>query len=1202
MGQPFWLGKLNGVILRIKQIEIQGFKSFADRTVVEFQPSGITGIVGPNGCGKSNVVDAIRWVMGEMSAKHLRGREMQDVIFAGSEKRAPAGMAEVTMILSNEEGKSPVAYSSFSEISISRRLFRSGESEYLINKTSCRLRDIYDIFLGTGVGTKAYSIVEQGQVGQIINSKPEDRRRMIEEAAGISKFKARKEAALRKMEAAVANLTRLQDVLNELSRQISSLDRQAKKAERYRELKEKTRALELHLASIDFVTLSEGTETGEARMGELSGQEVALAAELASLEAEVENLKLSLGEEEQELSLLQERLYEKNNTITLNEQAIQYKGREVKNIADREVALIGEVEEIKQQLRSLEEEITEKNEDHLQVDLSVAKSEENLFVLQQNVSEKEEKQKQLEEARERFQQEILQLVQFIAESNSKREWINRQKIENKGRMGKNQAEIEEMDKQLAEWASKKAQTESSLGEFGQLKLDLSTQVGSVSDALEREKIEFERIKIELFQTKENLSEKRSRHSSLEEIQRNFEGYRDGTRRVMQKRNFEGNLQDVFGTVADFVETEPSYQMAVGAVLGEKLQYVVVKSQEAGLQAVEYLKTEAAGRSSFIPIELRSHVEEEDFPAAQEAGVLGPLKNFVQLKSDCAGVGDYLFRDVWLVENLNRAIQLWNSNGHQKTLVTLDGEVVDPHGIVSGGSPENQSYTLLEKKREIRDLTEEVRICESKARLKEEELKKSEWRIKTLTQSFENLRKNSHGEDLKILNLEKDLSHLNTEVNRLNQRYQTLSLEVETWTKEEETLEKEFAASLSQELIWQAEEKVKKEMLEQIKQEIILQQKELEMAREDYTKRKLEEETLQEKKAQVALDLKRLMDLKTSYSSRQEECLRLLTEGNQQSVQLRKEVAQSEEVLKVLIVEVQELQARQVVLKEAYDQHLAQLKNNELQLREVRKNHETVKNELNACLVTLTEVRSRLQFLREQIFERYHDEIALLAPQFKDKPLENREAQEAELKDLKDKQAKIGEVNLTAISEYEELKTRHEFLNVQSTDLNASLESLHRTIQKINRSTRKRFQETFEAINHQFEELFPQVFKGGRAKLVLTDEANLLETGVEIVAQPPGKKLQSIGLLSGGEKALTAISLVFSIFLIKPSPFCILDEVDAPLDDANVDRFNQLVRDMMTRSQFILITHNKRTMEMADILYGVTMQEAGVSKTVSVKLN
>jgi chromosome segregation protein len=532
----------------------------------------------------------------------------------------------------------------------------------------------------------------------------------------------------------------------------------------------------------------------------------------------------------------------------------------------------------------------------------VAQSDEELSLCQKKLEEEENLHKEAERSLELLQQEVMNLVHSLAEAGSKKEWIDREKIENKGRIGKNQAEIDEIDRQLIQWTQSKNDLQGSLFELSQLKLDLSSQSGSILTTIEREKAEHERLEGEFDQLKDDLSERRSRLNSLEEIQRNFEGYKEGVRRVMQKRQMSGDLQDVFGTVADFVETETRYQTAVGAVLGEKLQYVVVKSQEAGLQAVDYLKTEAAGRSSFIPMELRSYTEDDHFPAAGQDGVLGPLKSFVQMRNDYQGVGDYLFRDVWLIENLNRAIQIWNSNGHRKTLVTLDGEVVDPHGIVSGGSPENQSHSILEKKRQIKELAEQVRVAESKARLKEEEIKKSEGRLQTLTHSLENLKKDSHSEDLRSLNLEKDLTHLKAEMDRLRSRRDALSLEIAAWIGEEQDLEKELQEWSAKEAVWRQEKTAKEEALTRTKQAIFDCEKGLDRLKEELTTQRLAGESIHEKKIQVERELKRLLEMKTGLGSRHDECLRALSQGAGDRP-VEKEIVDSEEALTGLIAEV-----------------------------------------------------------------------------------------------------------------------------------------------------------------------------------------------------------------------------------------------------------------------------------------------------------
>ncbi len=1186
--------------MKIKQLEIQGFKSFADRTIVQFQ-DGITGIVGPNGCGKSNVVDAIRWVMGEMSAKHLRGREMQDIIFSGSDKRPPASMAEVVLVLSNEEGRAPAAYAHFSEISVSRRLYRSGESEYAINKSICRLRDIYDLFLGTGVGTKAYSIVEQGQIGQIITSKPEDRRRIIEEAAGISKFKARKEAALRKMEGTQNNLTRLQDILGELSRQINSLDRQAKKAEKFRVIRDELKGLELHLASHDFIHETQDIHQAEKDLGVYAEQEVQQGAQLATLESDCETLKLQITAEEQEISKKQESLYDKNNQLKLHEQGVQFKNRELSLLAEQEMNALKEIEEIKLRLKQGEESLSQINEQQIKIDLLVAQSDEEFSNFEAVVQVREDQTKVLNQELEELQREVLRLVQLASEGASKQELISHQKIDLKGRIAKNQAEIEEIDRQLKNWVGRLHQDQEALSEFNQLKLGLSSQSENVEQAIQRERDELETEKSKLSELKEDLSRKRSRLASLLEIQRNFEDYQEGVRQVLLKKDSNERLREVYGTVADVVEAEPRYQTAVGAVLGEKLQYVVVKSQQVGVEAVEYLKTESAGRSSFVPVSLRNYAEEGEFPASGQEGVVGPLKHFIKAKEDYQPVVDYLFRDVWLIENLNRAVQIWNSNGHRKTLVTLEGEVVDPSGIVSGGGPANHAVSLLEKKHEIKKLEEEVRHLEIQVRFCEEEFKKHESRIQNLASSLDHLKKDSHSEEIKIVNLQKDLGHLKSEITRLNQRRDALSLEIAAWLKEEQEIELGLEKWNQQANSANQSRAEKEENLNQIRSRVSEEQKELDKMKEELTRRRLEAQNAHERKMQIEREVKRLLDDKTSLSLRQEECLRHITQGNQEGARLRKEVAESEEAIKLLAVEVDSLNQSLSAHRRSFEEYQYGLREKELALKEIRRGYEEVKTAHHTVLIRLTERRGKVQFLKEQIFERYHDDLSLIANQYQDRPLENRAEVENTVNELREKLSKIGSVNVEAIDEYETLKGRYDFLNTQAEDLKNSLDSLNRVIHKINRSTRQRFQETFEAVNQKFQDLFPTLFKGGRAKLVLTDEANLLETGVEIVAQPPGKKLQSISLLSGGEKALTAVSLIFAIFLCKPSPFCILDEVDAPLDDVNVDRFNEMVKNMTDRSQFILITHNKRTMEMANILYGITMEEAGVSRTVSVNL-
>jgi len=1185
--------------LKIKRLEILGFKSFPDKTTIEFQ-QGITAVVGPNGCGKSNIVDAMRWVMGEMSAKHLRGKSMEDVIFAGSQARPPTGMAEVTMVLSNEDGIGPAAYSGFTEISVTRRLYRSGESEYLINKTGCRLKDIYDLFLGSGVGTKAYSIIEQGKIGQVITAKPEDRRMIIEEAAGISKFKSRKEAALRKMDATKANLLRLADILTELKRQISSLDRQARKAERYREIEQELREIDLHLTSLEFLQCSGTLQELEKGLKDLEEREAALSAQVQQQETQVESDRLTRLENEREYMGFQEELYEKNNSIQLHQANVDYKTREIEALGRQNEVAAKEIEMAKDRLAVVEQSLAEVNEGQLGIDFEFATAQENYGKLEKTLEDLGSEEKSLSLGVDQDGQLILEVLHELSEHNGRKESMGRRKVDLAGRIGKDQAEIDEIDRQSQGLISRKNQLEGQLGEVKQFKLDLVKQTDSIVETVARQREELKVADQQLNELKERLAFKNSRLTSLEELEKNFEGYKEGVRNVMLKRSQIDPGSKIFGTVADIVETDSTYEMAVGAVLGEKLQYVVVQNQTIGIDALQYLKTQSTGRLSCIPVELRDEDDTGHFPYHGEEGVIGPLQEFVRVKDDYDRIGNFLFGDVVLVNNLRRALELWNNNGHRKTLVTLDGEVVDPSGVVSGGNKESGGQAILEKKREVKELRAQVDALEGRVKEQHDQVERLRTRIQMLETSLEALKRDSHSEELKIVHQEQDLNHLHNEIRRLGERRDKLSLEISAMMQEESDIASEIQTMEGRILECEGRKLEIQGKIDAAKGRLSAIRQELEGLRQQAIEENSKLALIGEKKIQLQKEMERLVEERTGHNERLDEKRMAISVANSQVMGLQGEIASSREALTALVLQIKEKEAITTSLKESIAQLKDAVQNCEVEWRSNRTRLEAVRQDLNQRIVNLSEGRTRVQVLRQQILERYHSDLAEIAPGYADKFIDV-EVQAPRVADLRDRLEKIGPVHLGAIEEYEELKTRFEFLDKQYRDLESSLDALQRALQKINRTTKKRFEETFHKVNELFQEVFPRLFKGGKAELLLTDPENVLESGVEIIAQPPGKKLQSISLLSGGEKALTAVSLVFAIFTIKPSPFCLLDEVDAPLDDANIDRFNDMVRSMVDRSQFILITHNKRSMEMADSLYGITMEQPGCSKLVSVQL-
>lgn len=1186
--------------MRLKTLELSGFKSFVDRTVLHFE-EGVTGVVGPNGCGKSNIVDAIRWVMGEMSAKHLRGLAMEDVIFNGCESRAPVGMAQVFLTFDNSDGRAPAEYAQYSEIQLGRRLYRSGESEYFINKTPCRLKDIVDLFLGTGVGTKAYSIVEQGMIGAIVSSKPEDRRVIIEEAAGISKFKARKEAALRKMESTKQNLARLNDIMTEMARQIGSLNRQAKKAERHQRISEELKEKELGLAATRFGKIRQECEELSSQYENLKIEETSSSAELSSFELEIESMRLSLVELERELDGVQEDLYRAEHSIKLYESEIGHRTKERETLAVQIGSYASEIESLKEKRAELNIRTEEANAAMVLADLKLASSSDVVSVMESEVAILRADFNRLQDTCNELKGEELAYTSTMANLNSTLEQLERRHIDVTGRIAKNQTEIDAVDVRLSEIEGDVASYDGSLSA-------LRNEKNSHSDELEKNlnKVTKARkilgdVESSAAKKRDELSIRRARLASLCELRKNLEGYREGVRAVLARTDPNGEkLNGVLGTVSDFVEVEPEFEPALGAVLGEKLQYVVVKSHEEGVDAIDYLRTASCGRSTFVPLALRAATASQESLEPVGEGVVGPIKNYVRFADDYKHICDHLLGDVVVVEDLGRALSLWGTGNYQKTFVTKDGSVVDPSGFVTGGVDSSHEEQLVTQKRRIKELEEEVSLIESELSVCDMEVARYKRELKEIEEKVESTRKVLHAKDIELVGEESDLNRLTDEIKRYERERDRLSVEIANLTEEldENEVEKTLARS-------KIENKANSRTSD--KENLIRIQTELETASEKLSAKerelidfRVELAKAVERAGSVEREISGIVELKTEAILGIDKRISDINMANAKIVALAGEIENFKADLDLAIRSVTRLRESQRVLKERYDADSLAIKERELAVREIRKKHDETLSSFHGVELKLTEHRGKMQYLSDNIRERYHLDLAIVEAQYVKDDLD-MDSEELLVNELKEKIDSIGPVNIDAIKEFEELLARQEFLTRQNADLTASLDNLSKAIAKINRTSRQRFRRAFDAVDAQFQMLFPKLFRGGQAKLMLTDEENLLETGVEIVAQPPGKKLQSITLLSGGEKALTAVALIFSIFLIKPSPFCLLDEVDAPLDDANIDRFNDLIRSMTPHSQFILITHNKRTMELADLLYGVTMEEAGVSKMVSVRL-
>jgi chromosome segregation protein len=1190
--------------MRIRRLDIVGFKSFMDKTVVAFD-EGVTGVVGPNGCGKSNVADSIRWVLGEQSARQLRGRSMEDVIFNGSESKPPLSMAEVMLTFENDRpSELPPAYQGFGEITVGRRLFRTGESEYLVNGVPARLLDVNDIFFGSGIGRTAYSIIEQGRIGQIVSARPEDRRAIIEEAAGITKYKKRREAAERKMEATHQNLTRVADIVQELGKQLESLNRQARKAEKYRAVRGQIKELELRAAAARYLELTATRRAAEERHATLRAEETEAAARLVEVEAQLEGDRGRTAESEARLADLTSREHELASAARVSEVSVEAAARELDQIAERTRAQAPEVEALKDQAEALsaEREALLRQRDDLQ---SLSTSDEGrLGDAEGALRDASREQGALQGEADRARAAAGAAASDAAGHRSQLAQLDRQRQDLRARLDKFKDEADALSRRAVELDGSRSRFVESLGRTRQLKLHLDEQRGAQEEQLERTRAEFIQNEAKLITLREELAEKRSRLQSLLEIVRNYEGYGRGVRSLMTRAGQgEGRDRGIFGLVADVVSAPAEYENAVEAVLGERLQYVIVESHSQGVEAIDYLKTAAEGRASLIPMaRLRGAAEASDAPPDRShPGFVASCLDVVRYEPSYEKVVRFLLGDAVIVRDLPSALEIWQETPEKRTLVTLDGEVLDPYGVVTGGPLEGEGHGALQRRREAQELEDTVRGFEAEFALATERHRTLQARLLQLEAALKSLDKDGREKELALLDQEKDLARVGEELARVEERGRQLEgdraqLEEAVGAVSREEEEHRIAAATAEAEQARCEERAREAVagLEMVK------------ARGDVLTAELMNLKVKvaadaERREGIGAALKRVEDARREVDERRGRIFAALSEANARAAELRARLDGTRVDLGRLAEDLAVVRAELAQAREAHEALAVGSRSHETETRELRTRLETVRNAANEAALTSREQALELAHLEEQTRERCQAELKWEVARFHlERPPGDEEREQ--LEDLKAQAERMGAINLTAIEEYDELKKRHEFMSEQKADLERSLADLKSAIVKINRASRERFQETFDRVNEKFQAVFPRLFNGGRAGLVLTSAEGDGEQGVEIFSQPPGKKLQSVNLLSGGEKALTAVSLIFAIFLIKPTPFCLLDEVDAPLDDANVGRYNDMVKEMSKTSQFILITHNKRTMEMVDTLYGVTMQEPGVSKLVSVRLS
>ncbi|WP_449539980.1 chromosome segregation protein SMC [Ferdinandcohnia sp. Marseille-Q9671] len=1177
----------------LKRLDIVGFKSFAERIAVDFVP-GVTAVVGPNGSGKSNITDGIRWVLGEQSAKSLRGTKMEDIIFAGSDSRKALNVAEVTLTLDNEDQFLPIDYH---EVSVTRRVYRSGESEFFINKQSCRLKDIVDLFMDSGLGREAFSIISQGKVEEILSSKAEERRSIFEEAAGVLKYKTRKKKAEYKLAETQENLNRVNDIIHELESQIEPLQIQASIAKDYLEKKEELETIEVGLTVYEIEDLHEKWENLSKLIEEHKEKELSLNTVLQSKEAKIEELRSGIENTDSSIHELQQLLLRTSEELEKLEGRKEVLKERKKNASQNKGQLKQSILDLTQRL----ENISEKKQFEQQELISLV---EEVKDLEQQLKEKmtllASYDQNIEEKIESLKSDYFELLNKQASYRNEVGYIKDQLQQQEGKAARldtsNQKYILERNEILD--AKVRLQTKLSV-----IEQEINNQIVSFRELqakLENSRTIYQKKESMLYQAYQYLQQTKSRKEMLEEMQDDYSGFFQGVKEVLKARNEK--LEGIEGAIAELVQVPKEYETAIEIALGAATQHIVVDNEKNARTAIQYLKKHSYGRATFLPM---SVIKERTISPAQLSGIkghpafIGVASELVTFEERYQNVMGNLLGTILITNDLKGANELASLMGHRYRIVTLDGDVVNPGGSMTGGAVKQKSNSLLSRGRELEAITQKLTDMEIKTAELEKDVKEKKKQITEQETMVEKLRQAGETLRLKEQTVKGEYREVSLKEQNVNEH-----LELYDDEKQQFQLDKERMTS----------------RLEQLNQELVMLEKELQQLDETITKlnsQKSHQQTSRETVQAEITDQKVLLARKKqAYEHQQEKVDRLeeeFSDGSAKLTELKEDLALLENEMTSSNsgeLELEEAAKQKSNDKDATIQMISSKREYRLQLqttledveRELKEDRRQYKQLVD--VVQDEEVRvNRLDVELENCLTHLREEYLLTYEAAKEQFPLKIEVSEArrKVKLIKLAIEELGNVNLGAIDEYDRVSERYTFLTEQKNDLQEAKDTLFQVIDEMDDEMKKRFEATFTSIRSHFETVFQALFGGGRADLRLTEPTDLLNTGVDIVAQPPGKKLQNLGLLSGGERALTAIALLFSILKVRPVPFCVLDEVEAALDEANVFRFAQYLKKFSKETQFIVITHRKGTMEEADVLYGVTMQESGVSKLVSVRL-
>lgn len=1180
----------------LKRLEMQGFKSFADKTVLEFKP-GITAVIGPNGSGKSNISDSIRWVLGEQSMKSLRGAKAEDIIFAGTQNRKSLGFAETSIVIDNSDGKLPIEYN---EVTVTRKIYRSGETGYFINKVPCRLKDIVELFMDTGIGKDGYSIIGQGKIDEILSNKSDDRRHIFEEAAGIVKHRTRKAESEKKLEQTKLNLLRINDILSEIESQIGPLKIQAEKAKKFLDLREELKNIEVGLFVHNINLYKEKLEQIVKDLEIFTEQENDENQKLENAQYKKDNLKARIDELILEIENMQNIGFESKTKVEQINSQISISKERILNNNTNITRLQNEIEESKKRINDFEEEKESKiskkhnlfkNKERFENELR--EKEEELAKLSAKLSEKE---LGIEEKKKKVEKDTDEKYERLSEINTYE--INYENLEKTKKNVK-----QELQNIISELDSNRLKKQDISKEFLEIDGARNKAVKTLTDIREQKEKGLTIIKNYDEKLNKLTSEyrmKESRAKFLIETEKEKEGYIKSVKSLLLecKQNSELN-SGVEGVLASLISVEKKYETAIEMSLGQAMQNIVTNTENDAKKLIEYLRQNNLGRASFLPISSVQGKKLDKITTKNIEGIVGIASDLIEYNKKYQNIILSLLGRTVIVENMNSAIALAKANNYSFRIVTLQGDIINPSGAISGGSIAQKTVSILGRSREIEELKKKLEEIKSEIETITKQKEEYSLKITDIIEESAKLERNLQEIEITYATKKQELEMIEEQVVKLESKMTNLKKQIEDIDIEKENL--------------QASKEGTKQVIENLENEISMLNAEI----AEFAKLNKNDQTYIDN---LNTDI---TDLKISVSSFDESGASL----DEMIERIKQDIENANKNIENKFQEIENTRLETAKTEEAilnYEKEIENIKSEvsnsskkieELKQEKIEKNEELEKielqieeqynilNELKEQIVKVESKKSKQEQDIDDLINKLWQEYELTpnnAGEYK-KP-DNVQVAQKKTNEIRKEIADLGSINIDAIEGYKKMQERYEFMNEQRFDLEEAITKLRNLISDMTTTMQKQFAEKFKQINKNFNEVFIELFGGGKAELILEDESNLLECGIDIRVQPPGKKLQNMMLLSGGEKALTAIAILFAILKINPAPFCILDEIEAALDDVNVARYALYLKKFNQDTQFLVITHRKGTMEIADTLYGVTMEEKGISKLLSMKLN